>query len=330
MKPADQQAGFGFRFDYLTAALVDDWGLPPRIGTGLRHRSEPLSEPIIPLIAALQIGSLVEDVLVASDGLAASQLFELADRVFNLDRPEVEQILLDMEADVIATARLLTFEIPAGSSHSALLAEATLRMEAFSVETMAALKQEASAVEQLQERNDQLEDLNKRDALTGLFNRGAFDGLIEDEILRRRVAPNMDLLGLLIFDVDHFKKVNDVHGHPVGDQVLVAVAKAVETASRRGEYVARYGGEEFTLLMPRTEVREMELAAERMRRTVEDLVIDTPNGPLSVTISVGGAALRDSATVDQAALRLLERADAQLYTAKHDGRNCSKVDTRIL
>lgn len=327
---ADQRQEFGFAFDELTARLITSWGLPQRLADSLIDRSTPVAEPGSDALAAgLRIGFLAEDALLSSDGRAAGELFELAQTAFDMDQEAASAILVEMEEDVQGTATLLTFEFPAGASHHQLLAEATLRMQNLTMETVSAIQGGVSANEALKERNDELEVRTRHDHLTGLLNRGAIDQLIEDEIKRRAVAPNTDLLGLLMLDIDHFKSVNDTHGHVVGDEVLRQVAQAISDASRRGEHVARYGGEEFVLLMPRTELDEMQLAAERIRRAVASLAVDIPGGELSVTISVGGAAVRNPTGLSTA-VAVLERADAGLYESKQTGRNRSTIDHDVL
>ncbi len=325
---AGQEQHFGFHFDDLAAELIDSWGLPDRLGEAIRRRHHPMTDDAGTLEACLRIGLLAEDVLISADPEATRELFEMAERFCGLDEDACREVLLETEAEIAETAQLLTFEIPPGAGHAELLAEATRRMNELSVDTMRAQQHNEQAQNQLKERAEELEVRSRIDALTGLLNRGALDQLIDDEMRRRMVAPNTDLLGLLIFDIDHFKAVNDTYGHLVGDEILRAVGAAVQDASRRGEYVARYGGEEFCLLMPRTEIHEMQLAAERMRRTVEELKVETGKGLLSVTVSVGGAAVRNPDPSDIGNQKLLERADRCLYAAKEGGRNRAEIDDR--
>ena len=163
---------------------------------------------------------------------------------------------------------------------------------------------------------NRLRESSQRDALTGLFNRGewmrrlnaCYDGA------RRDPAPH----AVLLLDIDHFKRVNDGHGHPAGDEVLVRVAQTLVSASRAQDLVGRLGGEEFALLLPHTDLQAASQLAERLRLAVRDTGIVWKQQRLSVTGSIGVAV---AAAQDLGPASLLERADAALYRAKHGGRN---------
>lgn len=165
---------------------------------------------------------------------------------------------------------------------------------------------------------DGLCELSSRDALTGLANRRQFELTLAREI--DRVARAGEPALVLMADVDHFKKVNDTHGHPAGDQVIKAVAQALLECVRPMDTVARFGGEEFAIVLPNCPPAFGQTVAERIRRKVELLSIHVASGvSVSVTISLGGAFapqwVRSSATL------WVERADRQLYLAKTTGRN---------
>lgn len=154
------------------------------------------------------------------------------------------------------------------------------------------------------------------DPLTGCYNRREFDRLIEHHIagaLRYHKAMSM-----IMFDIDHFKQVNDEFGHPAGDAVLIQIAAAVRRTVRKGDYLIRYGGEEFIVLLPDTELkRAMELAG-RLRRILETLDIPIPDGKtLRKTASFGVSSLRKDGNAEQ----LVKEADQMLYRAKAMGRN---------
>jgi two-component system, cell cycle response regulator len=155
--------------------------------------------------------------------------------------------------------------------------------------------------------------LARVDQLTGLHNRHAAAELFERELSRAR--RSREPLSLVLADIDHFKRVNDAHGHHVGDEVLRAVSRALGECCRRADMAIRWGGEELLVLMPGTPLAGALLVADRMRATVHALsVADLPQ----VTISCGVAELLpDEATLGGA----IERADARLYEAKASGRN---------
>jgi two-component system cell cycle response regulator len=154
------------------------------------------------------------------------------------------------------------------------------------------------------------------DSLTGLYNRRYLMAHAA-KLMDRAVAASKPL-ALLLIDVDHFKSVNDRHGHAVGDEVLRHVAERMRLNLRTVDTVARYGGEEFVVLMPDTPLHLAEMVAERLRKAVADTAVVTPAGSLSVTISLGVAQVAEFGdTVDH----LLQRADQALYEAKRTGRN---------
>lgn len=161
-----------------------------------------------------------------------------------------------------------------------------------------------------------LADLAHRDPLTGLANRRAFDEALRREVARARRsgAP----LAVVALDVDHFKRVNDAHGHAAGDAVLVAVAARAAAALRAGDLLARVGGEELAALLPGAGLGAATEVAERVRAAIAATPLEGGGRSLRVTASLGCAAL-EPADPDGAALQA--RADARLYEAKRAGRD---------
>lgn len=155
------------------------------------------------------------------------------------------------------------------------------------------------------------------DGLTGLYNRRWIDEALPRFV--QRYGRGDQSLSVLMVDVDHFKKFNDTHGHPVGDQVLVAVGQTLRGFIRPTDLVARYGGEEFLVILPDTNVAAGTMVAERLRQAVSELVLQKPGGePIpQITISLGGSCLVRGQTMAE----LLVKADGALYTAKHAGRD---------
>jgi diguanylate cyclase (GGDEF)-like protein len=165
---------------------------------------------------------------------------------------------------------------------------------------------------------DSLVDLSSRDALTGLANRRSFEVALAREI--DRVARVGEPALLLALDIDHFKQVNDTHGHASGDLVLKAVARALLDCVRPMDMVARVGGEEFAIVMPNCPAAFGEAVAERVRRRVEAMPVAIgPSQQISVSVSIGGAFAPQ--WVRSSPALWIERADVQLYRAKAAGRN---------
>ncbi len=161
-----------------------------------------------------------------------------------------------------------------------------------------------------------METMATTDGLTGLTNHRTFQERFLD--LLERAQRHNGKVALLLCDVDHFKKVNDGYGHPVGDEVLRRVARVLQEVPRKIDIPARYGGEEFAVLLDNVDVTQAKAVAERIRIEISKVVVDTEKGPLSVTESVGIACFPDDGR-DRATL--IERADTALYHAKHTGRN---------
>ena len=161
-----------------------------------------------------------------------------------------------------------------------------------------------------------IEENAKVDALTGLHNRRWLEEMYTRE-LKRSNAGNLHLSAFMV-DIDHFKRINDTYGHLVGDQVLIAVAKAILKCLRPTDMPVRYGGEEFTIFLPGTSVENAKIVGERLRAAIEALPIPLPNGEkLSVTVSVGFTERKNEDTVEA----IIKRADDALYFAKESGRN---------
>jgi diguanylate cyclase (GGDEF)-like protein len=154
------------------------------------------------------------------------------------------------------------------------------------------------------------------DGLTQIHNKRYLYEALEREIHRgRRHDRN---LAILLFDIDHFKRINDVHGHLAGDFVLKELARIVQSRIRRDEVFARYGGEEFAIILPETSLEGAGALGETLRQKVAEHLFVFQADSIRVTISVGAALLEET---DRAASELIKRADERLYAAKNSGRN---------
>ena len=178
---------------------------------------------------------------------------------------------------------------------------------------------------ELQKANQELQQVARHDSLTGVSNRRLFDAELEAECERanRGGIP----LSLLMIDVDHFKLFNDIMGHQPGDECLTRIAQTIQSTLRRpGDMIARYGGEEFAVILPVTNLEGAIDLAEDIRKAVMQLAIHNPapqvNGP--ITISVGVACISSGMRQVESKM-LISAADAALYRAKYDGRNCVRV-----
>ncbi|WP_434676420.1 diguanylate cyclase [Pseudomonas sp. D3-10] len=169
---------------------------------------------------------------------------------------------------------------------------------------------------QIQAANAQLQLLSSTDRLTGLYNRGHWEGALKAAYARHQRYGNA--LSLVMLDIDHFKQVNDTYGHQAGDKVIEQVAALLHEHVRESDVAGRYGGEEFGVVLSDTEQAGARIFAERLRKAVEQLLVQYNGQEIRFTISLGVADLSTPAN-DHA--ELIARADQALYTSKKTGRN---------
>ncbi len=171
-------------------------------------------------------------------------------------------------------------------------------------------------LQSLWQRNKSLVEMVMVDGLTGLLNRRGFLILANElSYLFQRKKENM---GLFMIDIDHFKKINDTHGHPMGDKVLKAVAKSLKKNIRKSDVLGRFGGEEFIILFPDIRAAALPLIAEKIRKGVETA---RPEG-IQITISIGVEQGIIQDNPEKTLFSWISKADERLYEAKAGGRNC--------
>ncbi len=171
---------------------------------------------------------------------------------------------------------------------------------------------------ELIEAREALREQAMRDPLTGAWNRRAILAAFERELARIERRSGDTGLGVVICDLDHFKRVNDTYGHLVGDEVLCEVVQRISQDLRRYDRMGRIGGEEFLILLPECGRQEVELTVERLRHVISG-PITTTAGPLRVTLSLGASLVPDG--LRTTARQILDAADQALYTAKATGRD---------
>jgi diguanylate cyclase (GGDEF)-like protein len=232
------------------------------------------------------------------------------------DEVELHQVLdEDLEALLPAATNVVVAPLRAGGVDGLLLVEiggsATTRLPESTVTTIASIATVLGTTIDNARLHQRIEYLATRDGLTGLPNRRVFDELLADEV--RRARRDGIAFSVVMLDVDHFKSVNDGHGHQVGDEVLQRVAAGLAEAVRESDLVARYGGEEFVALLRGCDAKHALAVADALRRAGV-----VPDGTVAVTVSAGVATFPPQA-LD--ANGLLEAADGALYAAKRGGRD---------
>ncbi len=319
---------FGFNHLQVGYALLTSWNLPESITEPVLYHHHPDQ--------CVSERSKSAKILKYSSQLADIYcLREIAEKARQLQHDLVEEFgfsmaqaceLLD-EAAINSKEMLINFELEDDQirPYSALLQEANealgqlhLSNEQMLLEMTDAKHKAERLAAELQDANTRLKELVYRDGLTGLYNHRFFQESLENELSRAKRYQTS--VSLILFDVDHFKNVNDSHGHPAGDLVLMNIARAVSSAVRPSDIVARYGGEEFAVILPETSAAGAKVFAARLRRCVEGIATLVEGQLIYVTISAGTTTFTNSSTQISKNI-LIETADRGLYTAKQSGRN---------
>ncbi|TOO27022.1 GGDEF domain-containing protein, partial [Vibrio parahaemolyticus] len=168
----------------------------------------------------------------------------------------------------------------------------------------------------LRETNQHLSEISRKDGLTGLFNRAFWEQSLKDEFAHLKVIDGP--CSLVIFDIDHFKKVNDTYGHPTGDEVIRRTSALLRKTARSSDICGRFGGEEFTVLLPHTNQEQACYFAERLRKRIEQEIVKVEDFLINYTISIGVCEYKP---YFESHTQWLKSADAALYRAKENGRN---------
>jgi diguanylate cyclase (GGDEF)-like protein len=205
-------------------------------------------------------------------------------------------------------------------------AELLLHRERLETLVQARTAELAEKTDLLQQQKDEMQRLANTDSLTGVNSRRHFNELAEREIARS--GRSGEPLSVLALDIDHFKRINDQHGHDIGDLAIIRFCVNCSRHLRQLDVIGRVGGEEFAILLPGTDAANARLVAERIRATLSADAVETPRGPLRFTVSIGIASRRD---INDDIAALLKRADEAMYRAKQEGRDrvCSAPDPLI-
>ena len=222
---------------------------------------------------------------------------------------------------LIATILVLISLVTYGQLNPKAVFESDYQMVSFLVTSMMASTLSFIFAYRTNNQRDQLQQLAIHDPLTGARNRRAMNE--ELKIAASTFRRHGNAYGVLIMDLDHFKRINDNYGHQAGDQVLVDFVELIKSSSRKEDRLFRFGGEEFLLLLPNTERAGLLAAAQHLQQQISQH-LRGPGG--AVTMSVGGAILRR----DEHWEDMLQRADQRLYRAKSAGRNCIIIDDSAL
>jgi diguanylate cyclase (GGDEF)-like protein len=329
---AAEKKVFGFDHQELGSEVLKRWGIPETIYGPVRYHHRYHDVP--------QRFQIISHLLWLSDKMSsvyhgtrsAEKIQDIKNIIcgdYGANEEELESII-----DSVANKSLEIlsfFEIEPGNMKpfSQILQEANeelgklnLSYEQLTVELKQAKEKAEKFALELKNTNEQLREMTFRDGLTGLYNHRYFQDLMGKELSRSRRYKKS--FSLMMLDLDHFKKINDEYGHPVGDLVLKQVCKSIKDTIRDCDIAARYGGEEFAIVLPETELGGAIIVAERLRKAIEQLQIDTNGCRIGVTASVGLTSYHPS-TKKIGKSEILSEADIALYNSKNKGRNMTSI-----
>ena len=306
------------------AALAATFMLPPHVEAAVSQHhadSPPEALPSRVAWAAERLASLWEGGDAVQNRKAAID----AVLALGLTADDAQAALHNLPEMVVAAATAFDRDVGPQQSVEGILVDVNRSLLEMTQNYDAAVRRLESLLaekevlgKQLLEANAQLTRLASTDALTGLANKRALEEALTRDLAR--AERDQTWLTIVISDIDFFKKVNDTHGHLTGDEVLRQVGRVFGGKLRGGDLAARYGGEEFLLILPGSNSVGGKIAAERLRKAIEELVVAGPNGPFSVTSSFGVASVCGPGCAGKIK-DLIGRADTALYSAKHSGRN---------
>ena len=315
------------------AALLRTWSLPEFLCDALSCTAEPSRLPASASPQATELAGIVGaaalcEELICGQGqtVSAMELVSQIQALHPMQLEELEEFLTALEPAVAETAKMLEIEMdPLRIAEIPAIAQRLLLQESLGIASEAMEARQHAA--RLEMRNRVLNDQAHTDGLTGLLNRAAFDESLARCFAERRTHAGDRSVGLLLVDVDHFKQVNDRYGHPVGDDVLRNIGRAIRGVMRDDDMAARYGGEELAAIFPSVCAEGLAAVAERIRTAVESATCEHEGETVRVTVSVGGARA-DEIEGDDPIRSLVELADRRLYAAKRQGRNQSRTTDR--
>ncbi len=319
---------YGFNHQQVGYALLMNWKLPDSIAEPIlyHHLPESAPETYQQSSEVLQLADQLASVYIESETAEKARIIQkkLIEK-FDIDENQALSLLDDIAT---SSSRIIaSFDLDPGDirPYSSLLQEANnelgklnLSNEQMILEMMEAKEKVEKLAQTLTDANIRLKELVYRDGLTGLYNHRYFQESLSNELAR--AARYHSSVSLILFDIDFFKKVNDTHGHPAGDLVLMNIARAVTSAVRPCDIVSRYGGEEFAVILPETSAAGVKVFAARLRRCVEGIATLVDGQLIYVTVSAG-ATTYDQKRAKTTKSDLIETADRGLYLSKQNGRN---------
>lgn len=286
--------------------LLQNWKLPQFLALACLARNDHIRqvEDATHMTSCIALSGHIADNLLNPDNPhAAARTARIAEKLLGLQRSDLEKVIENVSANLPAAADL--FDIP-------ILSQVDL----------AGIMSEAKDLQMLRNLNKsgELEGYSKRDSLTGAHNRAYYESIFQREfdLASRHTWP----LTVAMLDLDHFKLLNDTHGHPAGDAVLISVVRTVQSQLRPDDIFARYGGEEFILILPGTPLDSAARLLVRLKDSIALIRHTSEEGrEITVTASIGVASHMDQGVQFADTEQMIGAVDQALYSAKRSGRN---------
>ncbi|WP_052383844.1 GGDEF domain-containing protein [Litchfieldella xinjiangensis] len=312
-----EQQRLGCDHAQVGAWLAGQWGLPSRLVKGIANSHRPLETLDIRERCIVATGLIADAWLAPHPPHAFVDLVPILLEYFSLETKDVQALLVSLQDELPPLARLFEITQPPAFNATHLLLEAKQLLHAHNMKLSETLLMQQEELQQLQREQIALDSRIRCDALTGLFNRGHLEVLLETAF--RDAMQQGTTLAVAFIDLDHFKQLNDQYGHRLGDEVLQHFGTLLRTLLTPEVIGGRYGGEEFLLILPGGSCAEAETVARRLL----DMLAETPlvqvdGEPLYVSASIGIAQMQGAAFRE--ARELIHAADQGMYAAKRDGR----------
>lgn len=310
--------------------LMRHWNLPDRMASVAAAVHDPLSSRIPSeyriLVKCVAVSGKIADLFLTPDTeVGTERVARVASRLLGIEGDRLQELLTRVSQVLPDVAALYDTEIISPRQAAGITDQARDILAARNLHLLQQVTETQQRVQEMEHATRHLRESANRDVLTGLHNRRRFDEVLETEFLL--ASENGWPLTIAFIDLDHFKTVNDTHGHLAGDAVLAAVARVLSGHLRKRDFVMRYGGDEFVALLPGTGIEQARGVFERLREAVVAQVFEGSGGAqFHITISIGLASHMDGTRRATSALDLVRAADRALYEAKGGGRDRIGVD----
>lgn len=306
----------------LGAWLLDFWNLPESLCRTVKCSHAPhatgSNDPIALSARCVTLGSDCAEMLLGGTAVTLGELTDNAAAWLGIAAATVGEAMAKVVDQLPEIERLFDTTLLEPDACNAILEQARELLMIRNLQTLQQVGALQEMTQHFEARTAELEDKHRRDPMTGVFNRGHLDEVLDTEF-RGAVAGGWPL-SIIFVDLDRFKRVNDTYGHPTGDAVLVATANIIVDVVRETDCVARYGGEEFIIILPGLAVEGAQRIAERLLSRLRSFHHPVAGGTLVTTASLGIATQHSGAPFESAA-QLLKAADESVYAAKGRGRN---------